>query len=1471
MKKASSLRMLAFFMACMVVITTCFTVSISAVWNFDSEGTGMPSPDDPTEGLPFPDANRPSVKEYSFTYAPSVLDLETKETISSVKAGDVVWLSISVEDIVSPSVLPAGATEFLGLSDFEGHVVFDYNNITPFVLNDKESFFPIWFKNCIEYVMGEGISEFTEARADMYVFFKPPMGEGEDENLTVDEDSYGFYWGFGFDGLVDGDNGWLEDGSVKLLMPVKVSEAAAEGDEFTFTIPYPAANQFATLFTSPDPVYARGGAYTITVKNHDDIEANIATDATYSVNGGDLAKGFLNDLRIPLTEVSDYELVTGDAQVDMTFAAPADVNGVTVTFNDTENADLPTNVEIYGVTADGQEILLGTVTDGVAYDAGVNYVPKDTRYESETVVNAANAYTYTVSGFDVATYTGIIVKATAVDGGSVAMGEIEVNGEYTKFNVTIENGAIEDAADDNCYLPGTVLNIVADDIADKNFIGWSVAEGGAGEFADATAKETTFTVGAATTVIVAVYEDVLYPLEVIGGSGTGEYANGTIVDISAYQAPYGQVFSHWEVISGDAVVADSTAAETTITTASGSSVVEAIYEDAPRYAVYVDYGSIATEPDEGYEGYLEGTVVTLVPPTANELPEGKVFVGWFTLCGSGTLDSANNTFTVGTGDAEIFAKLVDIHKPVEDNLAPYADFMFTVGTPDKTVLGTSSNFWYDGGYLNDQLYPLLAEGKWVPVASSNNKITLIARLDGAYDITGVSITAAYVLNDWTQIPPVGVKLYGCNKMDESDRIQIGELNAIQMSATDKFIPFDEDVGLTSIAAKYDIEIDPTLVNYYQYLVFEFDCMSSCTNYRFGEIEIFGTESQFEITIENGTIADAATDNLYKVGDVLNITAAELADKAFIGWSLANSGIGTFANANEATTTYTVGKGDNKIVAVYRDVLYTLTVNNGTGSGDYVRGSEVTVTADVNSDPEKVFDKWILVSGNATIADPDSATTTVTTDGEAVIEATYKTKIYTLTVENGTGSGNYAKGDVVDITANAAPADMVFSHWMIVSGSGTLEDTNSASTKFTASNEATVLRAVYTDILYKLEIQGGQATTDNNLNALVVGTKVDIEAIVPDHKAFVKWEIVSGAGTFADATSASTTFTTGSGDTVIKAVFEDVEYTLTVENGTGSGDYIYDTVVDITANVPDGFLFAGWEIVSGEVEIAEATVAETTATVKGTAVIKATFVEKEYTVDIINGKVDDEDKADSYKKGTEITIIADDAEANKHFIGWVIVSGEATIADATSATTTVTVGAADVVIRAEYADDLYSITVENGTAEGITEGGNKVGDVITITANDAEANKHFIGWVIVSGEATIADATSATTTVTVGASDVVIRAEYADDLYSITVENGTATGITEGGNKVGDVITIVADEAPEGQIFDKWEIVSGEGTIADATASETTFTLGAANTVIRATYKADKTTETGDAGLAVFALLAVASLVGTAVVFKKKED
>ena len=71
-------------------------------------------------------------------------------------------------------------------------------------------------------------------------------------------------------------------------------------------------------------------------------------------------------------------------------------------------------------------------------------------------------------------------------------------------------------------------------------------------------------------------------------------------------------------------------------------------------------------------------------------------------------------------------------------------------------------------------------------------------------------------------------------------------------------------------------------------------------------------------------------------------------------------------------------------------------------------------------------------------------------------------------------------------------------------------------------------------------------------------------------------------------------------------------------------------------------------------------------------------------------------------------------------------------------------------------------------------------------------------------------------------------------YRLTVENGTdttkASFYPEGGQAV-----IEADAAPGGQAFDRWETLGG-GSFLNAASASTTFTMPAADTTVRATYR-----------------------------------
>ena len=76
-------------------------------------------------------------------------------------------------------------------------------------------------------------------------------------------------------------------------------------------------------------------------------------------------------------------------------------------------------------------------------------------------------------------------------------------------------------------------------------------------------------------------------------------------------------------------------------------------------------------------------------------------------------------------------------------------------------------------------------------------------------------------------------------------------------------------------------------------------------------------------------------------------------------------------------------------------------------------------------------------------------------------------------------------------------------------------------------------------------------------------------------------------------------------------------------------------------------------------------------------------------------------------------------------------------------------------------------------------------------------------------------------------------------YTITVTDGKATSST--GAEIsqaaeGTTVTLTANAAPTGKEFDKWVVVSGSITLADASNATTIFTMPKGNVEIKATYK-----------------------------------
>ena len=175
------------------------------------------------------------------------------------------------------------------------------------------------------------------------------------------------------------------------------------------------------------------------------------------------------------------------------------------------------------------------------------------------------------------------------------------------------------------------------------------------------------------------------------------------------------------------------------------------------------------------------------------------------------------------------------------------------------------------------------------------------------------------------------------------------------------------------------------------------------------------------------------------------------------------------------------------------------------------GSEPTITGGVPAGTTAVYTAPIAVTGT----EGESITTTIKAiavkdrmQNSSVEKFTYTIQIpvpkYEVNVTNGSGSGNYAQGSTVTITANTAPNGQRFKDWSIESGNITLASSTSDTTTFVMPAEAVRVKANYeaipTPVSYKI-LDGANSdwkqNTEENITirgngdfSKFVGVKID---------------------------------------------------------------------------------------------------------------------------------------------------------------------------------------------------------------------------------------------------------------------------------------------------------------------------------------------------------------------------------------------
>ena len=191
-----------------------------------------------------------------------------------------------------------------------------------------------------------------------------------------------------------------------------------------------------------------------------------------------------------------------------------------------------------------------------------------------------------------------------------------------------------------------------------------------------------------------------------------------------------------------------------------------------------------------------------------------------------------------------------------------------------------------------------------------------------------------------------------------------------------------------------------------------------------------------------------------------------------------------------------------------------------------------------------------------------------------------------------------------------------------------------------------------------------------------------------------------------------------------------------------------------------------------------------------------------------------------------------APEGKQFKAWQIDGTEYPV----NAPVTVT---ADITVKALW-EDAPPAPVEYTVRFNANGGGGTMADVTGVSGSytlpscgfTEPEGKQFKGW------STSADGSVISGTTYEVSSDTTFYAIWESKEYSIIVTDGKAT--IGAGSEIskaaqGTTITLTANAAPDGKVFDKWVVESGNTTLEDANSETTTFIMPDSEVSVKATY------------------------------------
>jgi LPXTG-motif cell wall-anchored protein len=297
--------------------------------------------------------------------------------------------------------------------------------------------------------------------------------------------------------------------------------------------------------------------------------------------------------------------------------------------------------------------------------------------------------------------------------------------------------------------------------------------------------------------------------------------------------------------------------------------------------------------------------------------------------------------------------------------------------------------------------------------------------------------------------------------------------------------------------------------------------------------------------------------------------------------------------------------------------------------------------------------------------------------------------YTFTVSDPAASGETSSG-IKSVTINGEPQDGPTYRLPAPDGGN-----NDAGAEYTviatdnAGNETTATVRTYRWHHVKVISPDGNGTASASPDKAVAGTEITLTATPKEDYRFKEWQVVSPAGLVIT----NNKFTMPDSNVEVKAIFEEDAPTAPTEhtvkfNANGGGGTMADvtgvsgsyTLPSCGFTEPEGKQFKGWSTsADGSV------ISGTTYEVSSDTTFYAIWESKEYSIIVTDGKatIGAGSEISKAAQGTTITLTANAAPDGKVFDKWVVESGNTTLEDANSETTTFIMPDSEVSVKATY--------------------------------------------------------------------------------------------------------------------------------------------------------------------------------------------